>query len=275
MRPTHLASLVLIALLPACAAAEYRIVESQSGDAMSISDLADALVDQDVVFLAEEHDNKAAHRTHLELVKELHGLRPYMVISLEMFERDVQQDLMMYLLDYIGEEEFLRDARPWANYEEDYRPFVEYAKAEGLMVIAANVPRALAAQVAQEGLEAVAGNAYAAREVSVPKDEYWEAFGEAMAEHLGAGDEEDLLRFYQAQCLKDDTMAESIVDYLVGDRQRGGNALVVHVNGRMHSDGGMGTAARVRLRDPDLKIARPRQIFVGERERKFVPIEER
>ena len=27
--------------------------------------------------------------------------------------------------------------------------------------------------------------------------------------------------------------------------------------------------------DPDLKIARPRQIFVGERERKFVPLEQR
>ena len=27
--------------------------------------------------------------------------------------------------------------------------------------------------------------------------------------------------------------------------------------------------------DPNLKIARPRQIFVGERERKFVPLEER
>ncbi len=82
MRPTHLACLVLIALRPACATGEYRIVESQSGDAMSISALADALVDQDVVFLAEELDYKSAHRTHLELVKELHRLRPSMVISL-------------------------------------------------------------------------------------------------------------------------------------------------------------------------------------------------
>lgn len=246
--------ILTIAFLSACATTDYRIVESQSGDEIRISTLVEGLADQDVVFLAEEHDNTSAHQTHLALIKELHQRRQ-LVISLEMFERDVQVDLMMYLLDLIGEEEFLADARPWPNYQDDYRPFVEYAKAEGLMVLAANVPRILAAQVSREGLDAVLGNPNAAREVSAPQDEYWEAFGEAMSEHGGVGGEEALLRFYQAQCLKDDTMAETIVDYLEKARQRGLDPMVVHITGRMHSDRGMGTVARVRNRDPGLKIA--------------------
>ena len=255
MSPKYCTSLITIFLLSACAAAEYRIVESRTGGAMSLPSLASALVDQDVVFLAEEHDNEMAHQTHLALVKELHEQGADVVISLEMFERDVQDELMMYLLDFIDEREFLSVARPWPKYEEHYRPLVEYAKAEGLMVLAANAPRPLAQQVSAEGLASVAGHPHVAREVSTPRDRYWEAFNEAMGEHGGVDGEEGMFRFYEAQCLKDDTMAESIVDYLVGDRQRGGNALVVHVNGRMHSDGGMGTAARVRLRDPELKIA--------------------
>ena len=35
----------------------------------------------------------------------------------------------------------LQDARPWPNYETDYRPMVQVAKHEGLPVICANAPR--------------------------------------------------------------------------------------------------------------------------------------
>ena len=255
MSPKHCTSLVMIILLSACATTDYRIVGSRTGEAMSLASLASALADQDVVFLAEEHDNEMAHQAHLELVKELHQQGAHVVVSLEMFERDVQDELMLYLAGFIDEREFLSKARPWPNYEEDYRPLVEYARAEGLMVLAANAPRPLAQLVSAEGLESVAGRPHVAREVSTPRDRYWELFKEAMGEHGGVGGEEDMFRYYEAQCLKDDTMAESIVDYLVKVRQTGGNALVVHVNGRMHSDGGLGTVARVRLRDPLLKIA--------------------
>ena len=63
------------------------------------------------------------------------------VLSLEMFERDVQTVLDEYTRGLIREADMLQDARPWANYEKDYRPMVEFSKAHGVPVIAANVPR--------------------------------------------------------------------------------------------------------------------------------------
>jgi uncharacterized iron-regulated protein len=52
-------------------------------------------------------------------------------------------------------------------------------------------------------------------------------------------------RFYLAQCIKDETMAESIVDArLAGAR----NAIVVHYDGAFHSDYAQGTVARVKRR---------------------------
>ena len=35
----------------------------------------------------------------------------------------------------------MQDARPWPNYDTDYRPMVQVAKHEGLPVICANAPR--------------------------------------------------------------------------------------------------------------------------------------
>jgi uncharacterized iron-regulated protein len=57
-------------------------------------------------------------------------------------------------------------------------------------------------------------------------------------------------RFYQAQCVKDETMAESIV------RSRGdaGAPLIIQYNGEFHSDFGEGTAARVKRRLPGARL---------------------
>ena len=55
--------------------------------------------------------------------------------------------------------------------------------------------------------------------------------------------------FYQAQCIKDETMAESIV---LARARSGVPATVVHFTGSFHSDFGLGTAARVRRRVPKL-----------------------
>jgi uncharacterized iron-regulated protein len=58
-------------------------------------------------------------------------------------------------------------------------------------------------------------------------------------------------RFYEAQCVKDEAMAEAIVAALT----RGGRGTVVlHVNGAFHSDEGLGTAERVRRRLPSAKV---------------------
>ena len=55
-------------------------------------------------------------------------------------------------------------------------------------------------------------------------------------------------RFYFAQCVKDETMAESVANlYREGMSSR---PLTVHFNGAFHSDYRLGTAARVKQRLP-------------------------
>ena len=244
--------LSVLGLLGACASGP-RIVVTATDTVASIGSVADALADADVVALGELHQTPDVHRTHHELIRALHRRRPDLVIAMEMFERDVQTVLLKYLNGLIDEDEFRAQARPWPHYVRDYRPVIEFAKKHQLMVIAANAPRPLATKAAKEGISAVMGDKNLARSTTAPQDDYWEAFQEMMAGHSGMLGEGGMERYYAAQCLKDDTMAESITDHLQGF-EPDNRPLAVLICGKAHSDHGWGTVQRIRQRMPELDV---------------------
>lgn len=217
----------------------------------------------DVVFLGEEHDDPGTHRLERAALEGIGRRRGNVVLAMEMFERDAQPGLDDYLASKIGEEEFVKGSRPWPKYVTDYRPMVEFAKAKGWPVIAGNVPRKLASVVARKGLVGLdslgaAERAQVAATLTCPRDKYYARFKETMGDMTGHGQKITAQeaaamvdRFYEAQCVKDETMGEAIANA----HSRWPNAVIVHVNGSFHSDFGMGTADRAKSRLPGLRVA--------------------
>lgn len=216
---------------------------------MTLHGLSEAILTGpcDVVFLGEQHDNDAGHRQHYRLIRMLHAERPDLVISMEMFERDVQGQLDAYLAGEIEEEEFLETARPWGNYKRDYRPVIEFAKAYGLRVIAANAPAALATAV-RKGEVGLGDQSqpFMPTVTTAPKDDYWKMFVEVMKSHPGFS-EATLDLYYAAQCLRDDSMAEAIAG-VVHD-----TSLVAHICGQLHAANGLGTVSRLEALVPGVQ----------------------
>ena len=227
--------------------------------------LANAML-ADVLFLGEQHDDPGTHRLELATLEGLARRRSNVILALEMFERDAQRSLDRYLSGAAAETDFLAVSRPWPRYRTDYRPLVEFARVWKWPVIASNVPRPFASLVARRGLAGMdslsaADRAFAARTFSCPRDDYFDRFAKTMgdlsahqpsvaspsAEEKGA----QLQRIYEAQCVKDETMGESIADAFVTAPPR---ALVVHVNGAFHSDYHLGTAARSAARLKDKRV---------------------
>lgn len=68
---------------------------------------------------------------------------------------------------------------------------------------------------------------------------------------LHHGDADSNARRFAAQTSWDDTMAESMVDYL---RSHPGQR-IMHIAGNFHVEGGLGLASRIASRNPDLKVA--------------------
>ncbi len=68
---------------------------------------------------------------------------------------------------------------------------------------------------------------------------------------LHHGDADSNACRFAAQTSWDDTMAESMVDYL---RSHPGQR-IMHIAGNFHVEGGQGLASRIASRNPDLKVA--------------------
>jgi uncharacterized iron-regulated protein len=161
-----------------------------------------------------------------------------------------------FLKDEISEEVFIKESRAWPNYQ-DYRPLILFAKEHGLNVIAANVPRHYAARTAREGWDFVMDlpekeRSYIAKTLTAPDDEYKQEFLSTM-NNMDAHmvDRQSMDRFYMAQTIKDDTMAESIVNALKDSP----TSRLIHFNGDFHSRSFLGTVSRLQAAMPKIKIA--------------------
>ena len=231
-----------------------------------MSQMLEGVSRADVVFFGEQHDDLETHRAEFETLDAIGRLGRPVVLSLEMFERDVQPVLDDYLAGRITETEFLSHARPWPNYATGYRRLVELARARHWSVVAANVPRPLASAVGRKGIVALdtltpRERLTAAHENVCPMDDYHARFMDEMHAHStgsgGAAEPGDSLptamaeRFYVAQCVKDETMAESIVKARRGAPR---DAIVVHFDGAFHSDYAQGTVERVKRREPSWNL---------------------
>jgi uncharacterized iron-regulated protein len=233
----------------------FRVYRS-GGGLETLADIVKAMADYDVVLLGETHDDPVAHFLEAELLRlayEHHTPRRPVALSLEMFERDVQTVVDEYLADQIQETHFLKSARPWRNYESDYKPMIKFAKARRLPVIAANAPRRYVNRVSRFGKASLDELSIQAKTWLPPlpygdaSPAYAEKFHLTMRSPRQSGDSashqvddaaarERAARSVAAQSLWDASMAHAIAGQL---NQRKG-ALVLHVNGRFHSEERMG-----------------------------------
>jgi uncharacterized iron-regulated protein len=241
-----------------------RVFNTATGAFSDFESMAAELAKADVVFVGEQHDDPNTHRLELAILEGLAQRGRRAVVSLEMFERDVQEPLEHFLMGHMEEAEFLKASRPWPRYATDYKPLVDFAIGREWPVIAANVPRPIASEIAKGGLDVLKDKPESDRRLFAADlkcplaGEYFRRFGEAMGSHPAPGAEGDearrtLERYYFSQCVKDETMAESIAQTFAATRTTG-TPVVVHYNGAFHSDYRLGTAERTIRRLPAAKV---------------------
>ena len=179
----------------------HYVVYRSDGTPAQFADIVAAARNADALLIGETHDDPIAHALEFEFLKAMNETvdsNRSVTLSLEMFESDVQDIINEYLDDYISERHFKNSARPWGNYDTDYRPSVEYARENGLAVIAANAPRRYVSRVTSHGAESLSDLPASAKAylpplpyalASVPYREQWNALmAESMAEMQAAMD---------------------------------------------------------------------------------------
>ena len=178
---------------------------------------------------------------------------------MEQFNLNHQDALDAYLAGQTGETEMIEDADAWENYKASYRPLVEFAREHQLPVVAANAPADIVRCVGREGMDYLqrlpdAQRAALPAQAFLDTPDYRDKFVDAIAGSHGAEQTElagRLLSTYQAQLLRDNTMAERILTAL---NEHPGHQ-VLHTTGTFHSEQRLGTVAVLEQRAPELSIA--------------------
>lgn len=217
---------------------------SGKGEPIRMDDIVSAAGNSDVIFFGELHDDAVGHAIQAEAFRrivERYGSERKIILSLEMFERDVQMVVDEYLASLISEQHFMSSSRPWGNYKTDYRPLVELAKEKKLAVVAANAPRRYVNMVSRGGrasldrLSKTAKGWLAPLPYAEASPEYSKKFKALMGPSAEARMGID--NILSSQSLWDATMAYWISDSLRMNKK----ALVVHLNGGFHTESRLGT----------------------------------
>ena len=240
-------------------AGNFRVYDS-SGKVVTLDDVVDAMSGAEVVLIGESHNDRVAHEIESELLQRaaarysLNGgasTARQVILSMEMFERDVQTTLDEYLGGLILERQFISDSRPWSNYQSDYRPLIEFARSNKLPVIAANAPGRYANRASRMGRGSLLTLSQQAKAWLAPLP-----YGEASAayaakfnrvmEGMPAGHQMNKQYLLDAQVLRDATMAHAIAQNLNTVKK----ALVLHVTGIFHVEGRMGVPEQLEAYRP-------------------------
>ena len=180
--------------------------------------LTRSLTQSQVIYLGETHDSEPDHQIQLEILQALQVRNPKLILAMEMFQRPYQSVLDRYFKRELSEAELVdrteyraRWGFPWTLYENILR----FSQLKNVPVVALNTPTEVTRKVSRKGLESLT---LADRRFIPPLSEiqvgpiwYSDRIQQIYTEmHQGKGNSDGLTRFFQAQVLWDETMADRI-----------------------------------------------------------------
>ncbi|PSB39031.1 hypothetical protein C7B69_02570 [filamentous cyanobacterium Phorm 46] len=216
-------------------------------------DILQQLVKAKIVYLGETHDSIEDHQAQRAIIQEMQRQNPKIAIAMEMFQRPFQGVLDGYLAGKLTEEQLIEQTeynQRWRFPWEYYAPILRFAKEKKLPVIALNTPSEVTRKVASQGLESLTAedkkHIPPISEIRTDNAEYRQMLLEVYQQHQKAaqGNSTAFERFLQAQVLWDETMAESIAQFVKANP----DYQVVVLAGKGHIIYGYGIPSRVERR---------------------------
>jgi len=209
---------------------------SEDGKKVKYEKMLESASKADIVLFGEYHTNPISHWLQLELTNDLYKARgEELILGAEMFEADNQLIIDEYFAGLVPQKRFEEEARLWNNYQTDYKPLLEFAKENGLRMIATNIPRRYASMVSSGGFESLETLSDQAKSYIAPLPVEYDAElpgYKSMLSMMGMPGKggPDPQNFPKAQAIKDATMGWNIAQNLKEGQH------FIHFHGTYHSN---------------------------------------
>lgn len=212
------------------------------GDPISFHQLLSDLEPSPVIFMGETHDQIEHHHNQAKILQGLIEKNRDVVVGMEMFERSQQPILDQWTEGKLTEEEFLKEVKwetTWGMDYNLYKRILDEAKTRRLKVLCLNIERELVKRVGQQGITGLSPEDRAKLpEMDLSDKEHRHYMASIYKSHQ-AGSARDFENFYQAQCLWDEAMAETLFRFLQSAEGRNKTVLVIVGSGHLAFDFGI------------------------------------
>ena len=185
---------------------------------LDFESLGARLAQERVVMIGEVHDRYDHHLNQLELICRLHRRHPDLAIGLEFFQQPFQGPLDAYVERRIDTRDMLAQTEYYNRWQFDYRlyaPILEFAREQGIPVVALNVRQEISSKVAREGISGLSDAERAQFPAQLDRNlpGYRERLHAVFNEHPEIQDM-NFENFVDAQLIWDEAMAERAARYL-------------------------------------------------------------
>ncbi|MCX6955121.1 MAG: ChaN family lipoprotein [Verrucomicrobia bacterium] len=226
------------------------------GDEVPEADVLADLATAGAIFVGEAHTIPRHHALQLHLLQELFSRQVPLVLCLEQLEARDQPAVDRYTrreLDFDGLVRAIDWPKKWSNYA-DYRALCEFARQHRIPIRALNAPSDTIRTVSRGGGIAKLPpdlRAHLPTEIFLEEPVYERLTTLELATHM-AMDPARLRPVFEAQVARDETMAVNIVAARRIDTAPDKPRTAFVIVGAGHMRFGLGTADRVRRRDPGI-----------------------
>lgn len=174
--------------------------------------------DKRIIYIGERHDRFSHHMSQLNMIKGLYRLNKRLAIGMEAFQRPFQRHIDDYIKGRIDERRFLKDTEYFKRWGLDYnlyKPIIDFAKENGIPIVALNIDGKITSKVSKSGLDSLTEEERMSlpAEMDFSDEDYRERLREVFKEHPNSR-QGNFDFFLQAQIVWDETMAESIDGFL-------------------------------------------------------------
>ncbi len=225
---------------------EGDIVHLRTGVKVTEPQLVSAIEGARIIYVSETHDNVYSHKVQMDILKALAERYPQKIaVAMEMLKRSSQEAADQWISGELDEKDFLKVwIHNWSDNFEYYRSILRYMQAHRIPLVAI--------RASDDWMEKTK-NAEAPDQIQekLPdmdlEDPYHRVFVKAIFDDHPMGGM-DFETFYRAQVLWDESMAQSIAEYL--DSKDGRDKKILVLAGTHHIQYGFGIPRRVFRRLP-------------------------
>lgn len=193
------------------------IVDLHQAKPLDFQSLIEKVAPNDLIFVGEVHDNAEHHLIQVQILQALMACCGPVDVAMEFFRTPQQPVLDRYVAGGMTEREFLEEVGwdvNWGYPYHLYRPLITLARENGSRLLAINVPLELVRKVARVGLDGLTPEERdrLPRQIDLTVEAHRDYVHKAYLMHPRVG-LPDFQFFYEAQCVYEEVMAESIAVY--------------------------------------------------------------